>query len=129
MTRRLGWRKDKASAPDSSNEPVSASGRGAAAVGGDVSGIVSTGSNATNVQLGDVFLTVDTAGLMAAAVDEDQLVAGHLKDAVAFVRHDLPHPLRHHSSPFISENTRYCLIEIRVAGYKRDRTSDHRGYD
>ena len=76
MTRRPGSRKDKARPPDSSNESVSAPGRGAVAVGGDVAGIASTGSNATNVQLGDVFLTVDASGLVTPAVDEDRLSRG-----------------------------------------------------
>ncbi len=76
MTRRPGSRKNKARPPDSSTAQVRASGRGAAAIGGDVSGIVSTGSNVTNLQLGDVFLNVDAARLAVLGVDEDRLSRG-----------------------------------------------------
>src|SRR5712692_9566359 len=88
MTRRLGWRKGQASSLDSANEVVSASERGAAAVGGDVSGIVSTGPDAVNVQLGGVFLAVDAAGLMAPKIDEHRLLRGPV--VVGDVPHEPP---------------------------------------
>src|SRR5450755_2922684 len=73
MTGRWGlWKgKDEARSRRSSEDAVRASGQGATAVGRDVSGIISTGSKATNVQLRDIFVTVEAPGLTALVVDED----------------------------------------------------------
>jgi hypothetical protein len=66
-------RREKGRTLDPSSVSVSASGRGAAAVGGDISGIVSTGPNAANVQMQGVIVMVQPPGPPAAPVsDEDR---------------------------------------------------------
>lgn len=76
MTRRSGQRGDRARPNDSSTGSMTAAGLGAAAVGGDASGIVSTGPSAINVQLRNLFVTADAPGSSAPVLDADLFSRG-----------------------------------------------------